>query len=238
MTAAPSTSSAAGGTCWAWAPAPKRWWRVPRHRIRAPSRQAARRRDQGPCAAGRTARPARPRPGRACCAWASRPPPRYPSGSPRWAITRSGWPPSSVTAGSPRWWPGTTCPAGRPSPRQLRQAAAPHAPALTVAAGPIAEKTGHDPRRTCEPWPLAQAGQIRPAPLAGAIKPGARPADRLARQPERRQPNRRSGRTQAPDLTRPSPQDQESRARSTIHTLPAESECLTSCGDPRRSPRA
>ena len=43
------------------------------------------------------------------------PAPRYPSGSPRWAPTRSGWPPSSVTAGSPRWWPGTTCPAGRPS---------------------------------------------------------------------------------------------------------------------------
>ena len=49
-------------------------------------------------------------------------------------------------------------------------------------------------RRTCEPWPLVQAGQIRPAPLAGAIKPGARPTDRLAGQPGRRQPNRRSGR--------------------------------------------
>jgi hypothetical protein len=49
-------------------------------------------------------------------------------------------------------------------------------------------------RRNCEPWPLVQAGQIRPAPLAGAIKPGARPTDRLAGQPGRRQPNRRSGR--------------------------------------------
>ena len=49
-------------------------------------------------------------------------------------------------------------------------------------------------RRTCEPWPLVQAGQIRPAPLAGAIRPGARPTDRLAGQPGRRQPNRRSGR--------------------------------------------
>jgi alkanesulfonate monooxygenase SsuD/methylene tetrahydromethanopterin reductase-like flavin-dependent oxidoreductase (luciferase family) len=44
------------------------------------------------------------------------PPPRKcPYGSPRWAITRSGWPPSSVTAGFPRWWPGTAWPAGRPS---------------------------------------------------------------------------------------------------------------------------
>ena len=49
-------------------------------------------------------------------------------------------------------------------------------------------------RRTREPWPLVQAGQIRPAPLAGAKKPGARPTDRLAGQPGRRQPNRRSGR--------------------------------------------
>src|SRR5215831_12627067 len=49
------------------------------------------------------------------CAWASRLPPRYPSGSPRWASTPPGWPPNSVTAGSPRWWPGTACPAGRPS---------------------------------------------------------------------------------------------------------------------------
>ena len=49
-------------------------------------------------------------------------------------------------------------------------------------------------RRACKPRPLVQAGQIRPAPSAGAIKPGARPTDRLAGQPGRRKPNRRSGR--------------------------------------------
>ena len=41
--------------------------------------------------------------------------PTCPSRSPRWPLTRPGWPPSSVTAGSPRWWPGTACPAGQPS---------------------------------------------------------------------------------------------------------------------------
>ena len=38
---------------------------IPRHPVRAPSRQAPRRRGQGPCATGRPARPARPRPGQA-----------------------------------------------------------------------------------------------------------------------------------------------------------------------------
>jgi alkanesulfonate monooxygenase SsuD/methylene tetrahydromethanopterin reductase-like flavin-dependent oxidoreductase (luciferase family) len=46
---------------------------------------------------------------------ATRLPPTCPSGSPRWAITPPGSPPSSATAGSPRWWPGTASPAGRPN---------------------------------------------------------------------------------------------------------------------------
>ena len=45
-----------------------------------------------------------------------------------------------------------------------------------------------------KPWPLIQARQIRPAAPVGARKTGTRPTDRFARQPERRQPNRRSGR--------------------------------------------
>jgi hypothetical protein len=49
-------------------------------------------------------------------------------------------------------------------------------------------------RRTCEPRPLVQDGQIRPAAPAVAIKTWARPTDRFAGQPERRQPIRRSGR--------------------------------------------
>src|SRR5712692_1879251 len=53
-------------------------------------------------------------------------------------------------------------------------------------------------RRTCEPRPLAQARQIRPAAPVGARKPGTRPTDRLAGQPERRQPDRRSGRDPGP----------------------------------------
>src|SRR5450755_5101686 len=39
-------------------------------------------------------------------------------------------------------------------------------------------------RRTCEPRPLVQDGQIRPAEPAGARKPGARPTDRFAGQHE------------------------------------------------------
>ena len=38
-------------------------------------------------------------------------------------------------------------------------------------------------RRIREPRPLAQAGQIRPAPPVGARRPGPRPTDRFARQP-------------------------------------------------------
>jgi hypothetical protein len=41
------------------------------------------------------------------------------------------------------------------------------------------------PPGSVKPRPLAQAGQIRPAPLVGARKPGPRPADRFAGQPER-----------------------------------------------------
>src|SRR5712672_2015602 len=40
------------------------------------------------------------------------------------------------------------------------------------------------PPGSVKPRPLAQAGQIRPAPLVGARKPGPRPADRFAGQPE------------------------------------------------------
>jgi hypothetical protein len=50
----------------------------------------------------------------------------------------------------------------------------------------------------CEPRPLAQARQIRPAAPAGARKPGTQPTDRLAGQLGRRQPNRRSGRDPGP----------------------------------------
>ncbi len=71
-----------------------------------------------------------------------------------------------------------------------------------------------------KPWPLIQARQIRPAAPVGARKTGTRPTDRFARQPERRQPNRRSGRDQAPDPTRPSRQGQGSRAGSNYPQSP------------------
>ena len=49
-------------------------------------------------------------------------------------------------------------------------------------------------RRTREPRPLAQDGQIRPARRWVPQKPGTRPAERSEGQPKRRQPIRRSGR--------------------------------------------
>jgi hypothetical protein len=61
----------------------------------------------------------------------------------------------------------------------------------------------------------------------GCQKTWARPTDRFAGQPERRQPNRRSGRTQAPDPTPPPSRNRGSRAGSTIHTLPAEYERMS-----------
>ncbi len=111
---------------------------VPRHRIRAPRRQAARHRDQGPCAAGRAACPARPRPGRAPAAPrpAARPRPAHLGGRAGPAL-HPGRRRGSATAGFPRWWPGTASPGWTAQLRQLRDAATPHARPLTVAAGPI-----------------------------------------------------------------------------------------------------
>src|SRR5258707_4225320 len=76
-------------------------------------------------------------------------------------------------------------------------------------------------RRTCEPRPPVQDGQIRPA-RRWVPETWARPTNRFAGQPERHQPNRRSGRTQAPDPTPAPTEGWGSRAGSTIHTLPAE----------------
>ena len=64
-----------------------------------------------------------------------------------------------------------------------------HAEGLRDGTHPLAA-------RTCDPRPLTQARQIRPAAPVGALKLG--PADSsLAGQPERRRPIRRSDRTQA-----------------------------------------
>ena len=82
----------------------------------------------------------------------------------------------------------------------------------------------------CEPRPLAQARQIRRAAPGGARNPD--PADRssLAGQPERRQPNRRSGRDPGPDHARTiaKPRKQGREAPSTV-SLPNIC-CLPSSG--------
>src|SRR5712691_1357000 len=77
-------------------------------------------------------------------------------------------------------------------------------------------------RRTCETPASCQARQIRPAAPVGATKTWARPTDRFEGQPQRRQPNRRSGRDPGPDPTPTPPQNRGSRAGSTTHILPAE----------------
>src|SRR6476660_9656690 len=77
-------------------------------------------------------------------------------------------------------------------------------------------------RRTCEPRPLAQDGQIRPAPPAGAVNPG--PGQRIVLQDSPHGVSRLGSQTgtQAPDPTPVSAQNRESRTGNTIHTLPAE----------------
>src|SRR5215467_12226814 len=76
--------------------------------------------------------------------------------------------------------------------------------------------------RTCEPRPLAQARQIRPAAPVGAKDwgPGRQVVRRTTR--ERRRPIRRSGRDPVPDPTPTPPQNLGSRAGGLTHILPAE----------------
>src|SRR5216683_7391225 len=77
-----------------------------------------------------------------------------------------------------------------------------------VIAVPFVVKGWHAPagRRTREPRPLAQAGQIRPAAPVGARNwdPAGKP---VAGQPQRRRPDRRSGRVPGSDVTPVPPQN-------------------------------
>src|SRR5256885_15831999 len=81
------------------------------------------------------------------------------------------------------------------------------------------------PVRPVKPWPLIQARQIRPAAPVGATKAWD-PAGRSIRRTDPNGVSRLGGQagTQAPDPTPPPSQSQGSRAGSTTHTLPAESE--------------
>src|SRR5580704_10871675 len=83
-------------------------------------------------------------------------------------------------------------------------------------------------RRTREPRPLVQAGQIGPAPLAGAIKTLG-PGRQIVSQDNPNGVSRIGGQagTQAPDPTPVLSQDRGSRAGSTTHILPADSARLT-----------
>src|SRR6266567_431179 len=76
-------------------------------------------------------------------------------------------------------------------------------------------------RRTCEPRPLAQARQIRPAAPVGA-RSWARPTDRSQDSPSGVGRFGGQAGTQASDPTPVPGQNLGSRAGSTIHILPAE----------------
>src|SRR6516225_4207393 len=92
-----------------------------------------------------------------------------------------------------------------------------HAEGLRDGTHPLAA-------RTCEPRPLTQARQIRPAAPVGALQLG--PADSsFAGQPEWRRPIRRSSRTQARPYARTT-ENPRKQGRSTIHILPAEYELV------------
>src|ERR1700722_19110839 len=78
-------------------------------------------------------------------------------------------------------------------------------------------------RRTCEPRPLAQDGQIRPARrwVPENLGPGRRIVSRTTRKGVSRFGGQAG--TQAPDPTPALPQNRASRAGSTIPILPADS---------------
>src|SRR3974390_1754114 len=89
-----------------------------------------------------------------------------------------------------------------------------HAEGLRDGTHPLAA-------RTCEPWPLIQARQIRPAAPVGALKLGARPTARSQDNPNG--VGRFGGQTgPRPDTTPASPQNIGSRAGALIHILPAD----------------
>src|SRR5258707_3794192 len=77
-------------------------------------------------------------------------------------------------------------------------------------------------RRTCDPRPLAQDGQIRPAAPVGGWNLG--PDRQIVSQDstKRRQPNRRSDRDPVPQTLAPTASSVGSGVRGTTHTLPAE----------------
>jgi len=89
-----------------------------------------------------------------------------------------------------------------------------HAEGLRDGTHPLAA-------RTCEPRPLTQARQIRPAAPVGALKLGARPTARSQDNPNG--VGRFGGQAgPRPDPTPASPQNIGSRAGALIHILPAE----------------
>src|SRR5580700_9948209 len=112
---------------------------------------------------------------------------------------------------------------------------------MVAAISPAAATTGPPSTEPTDPAAAAGAASRPPGPglrsgpparpLAGGRGPGRRQGFQCPVQGagqrylavQSGQPNRRSGPTQAPDPTRPSPQDQGSQAGSIIHTLPADS---------------
>src|SRR5664279_6570200 len=71
--------------------------------------------------------------------------------------------------------------------------------------------------------PASCTGQADQTGNAGGARTWARPTDRLSAQPDRHQPNRKSGRDQAADPTHPPSQNPPGRAGSTTPILPADS---------------
>jgi len=84
--------------------------------------------------------------------------------------------------------------------------------------------------RTADPSDLATpascTGQADQTGNAGGARTWARPTDRFPRQPERCQPNRKSGRDPGHRPTRQPSQDPAGRAGSTDPILPADSACI------------
>ena len=119
---------------------------VSRRPVRAPGREAARHRDQGPrpvcgaCPPSSHILPRRPpvAPGPACCSRGAH------LGRRAWRSRHPGGGRTGRRLGSPRPRPATASPPGAAELSQLRETAAPGAEALSVASGPITA-VGEDP---------------------------------------------------------------------------------------------
>ena len=147
------------------------------------------------------------------------PAPRYDPGSHSKKSRRRGQPAPTVPIPHGGTNPGPDAAEAQPAPTRTglgfsRSATIPDEIATMVIAVPFRVEGWHAPagRRTREPPVSAKTGQIRPAAPAGARNwdPAGKP---VTGQPQRRRPDRRSGRVPGSDATPRPPRNRVSKTR-------------------------